>query len=164
LPILSSHFNQLNHDLSEFSRFQNNARNASAIKSDLSDRFLLRCDYCLDGNQLYRDSSLADKPRIRESFQASQARTYCFNCTSVFCEACFRRVHRDECDTVHTAIPLTNMQDLPCMQHRNLLQFYSATNKRLVCSDCIIRAEGCTDFVVGLRAMHLAIYSLIRIK
>ncbi len=79
------------------------------------------------------------------------ARTYCFNCLDFYCDACYRRYHDKLDNEAHTAIQLQTMQDMPCIIHNNVMQYYSPGLRKLVCNDCIISASPiCNDFVVSL--------------
>jgi len=77
--------------------------NAENIKKDLK-RFLLSCDFC---EHVFIGHEAASGPQVAD--------TYCFNCTAVYCEPCFKRVHADE-HLAHNPVSLGSviLAELPC--------------------------------------------------
>lgn len=108
----------------------------------------MRCGYCSDRNQ--RDISLAEKHHACNSFVPNTVDTYCFNCTSAYCEPCYKILH-GSCtkNAKHTPIPLQSLQELPCAIHNNVLNYYSLDTNKMICSDCIVRSTTMTRFVVS---------------
>ena len=80
----SQQWAELNIDLNLKNTFHNICTNAENIKKDLK-RFLLSCDFC---EHVFVGNEAAAGPQVAD--------TYCFNCTAVYCETCFKRVHADE--------------------------------------------------------------------
>lgn len=136
----NSQFTQLCFDLNVKNMFHNNFLNADKIKNDLH-RFMMPCSFCaIDSNNNNLIKNELNKHIKTDNF----VQTYCYNCMSAFCEACFKKRHSIDINfALHNPIPIQNIviSDLPCNKHRNTLKYFCKNENRFVCSDCIIKSS-----------------------